>query len=1118
MPPMKPHLPALALAATSLVATGCWASSAEIVSLTGKGESRPPQSTLWQEARIHQQIAPGHFVRTGDRSAMALLFEDKTQLRLSQNSMFQIKPAEIGGGPTKVQLRQGRAWTQSKAGPNRLLMETPSAIAAIQGTDWILEVAPDGATQLIVLHGEVRLYNEHGSLTVRDKEAAHVVPGHAPTKLLLLNPADRVQWVRSYRVDSQRFVELNRHAPSTEHVKALSELLNNQQLSEAYGFARDWSTQPDAPALPFLLLADISVVNGLLDESQDWLLKGQKRHPKDVRFYAQRARLSLLRGDANEARALIDEGAQRQPDALELQLANAELAIYEGHAANARMAYESATSIAPTDARGWHGLGFVLAEREHYKQARPLLEKALELDPLSSGSRGELATLLTQTHALTQARVQFDEALRTQPDDYVALTGLALLQLREGHTEKALDTLLRASVIEPRYARAIVYKAVAYYQLGRSDIALQTLKQASEVDPLDPLPHQLASLIWGDMGALGSALDEARSALHLLPYLKSLNPVATNQKGSANLGHTLVDFGLEDWARSYAIESFSPFRGASHLFLADRYVSRFAKQSELMQGFLTEPLAFGASAHQQDLLPRPGTHASINMQTAHSRETTIHRPDLTLNGLQLKDTPTAWFAEWLRVDLRPGSDGTRGKADNLTGAVGIKLSADLHLFAYANRFVASAELPGSPLLASGIRGSENRIDAGVNYQFTPTSQSWFKIGADQSQLNSSASVGRIEDNRNLRESLDLQWRHSLRNDDNSPEWTFGAEWARARGAEHTDISLPALQRRLLSHQKSRDQSGMLYMQQVRNIAPQFQLDMGLFWQLYRIRTDGSSILEQPGIAPMPLGAFDLPPPMKHHQLHPRIGMAYKSDVGHHWRWAYQQWMRPASSGTLAPIATAGISLDEQGVVAGGRLKRLRLQWEHEASARTFTSLFTDLRRIVNPGMPGNVQNTASDLNDLSRLRNRADMDLKSQGELLEEQPIFQQGRIHQSGAAINHLLTTSLASFAQYTLTRSHNTSGFFEGRQLPYIPRHRLAVGLTWSGPERLKIQTQAIYRSARPTTEWGSNPLPSGWDAAIKARWYSADRKWLLEGYALNMLKKGTATQYGILVSWRN
>jgi len=350
---MKPHLPALAIAATSLVVTGCWANSAEIVSLTGKGESRPPQSTLWQEARIHQQIAPGHFVRTGDRSAMALLFEDKTQLRLSQNSMFQIKPADIAGGPTKVQLRQGRAWTQSKAGPNRLLMETPSAIAAIQGTDWILEVAPDGATQLIVLHGEVRLYNEHGSLTVRDKEAAHVAPGHAPTKLLLLNPADRVQWVRSYRVDSQRLVELNRHAPPSEHAKALSELLKNQQLAEAYGFARDWSTQPDAPALPFLLLADISVVNGLLDESQDWLLKGQNRHPKDVRFYAQRARLSLLRGDANEAKALIDEGTQRQPDALELQLANAELAIYEGHAAIARMAYESATTLAPTDARGW---------------------------------------------------------------------------------------------------------------------------------------------------------------------------------------------------------------------------------------------------------------------------------------------------------------------------------------------------------------------------------------------------------------------------------------------------------------------------------------------------------------------------------------------------------------------------------------------------------------------------------------------------------------------------------------------------------------------------------------------------------------------------------------------
>ncbi len=41
-----------------------------------------------------------------------------------------------------------------------------------------------------------------------------------------------------------------------------------------------------------------------------------------------------------------------------------------------------------------------------------------------------------------------------------------------------------------------------------------------------------------------------------MPHVKSLNQVAVDRKGSANVGNTLAAWGLEDWARSYAQDSY----------------------------------------------------------------------------------------------------------------------------------------------------------------------------------------------------------------------------------------------------------------------------------------------------------------------------------------------------------------------------------------------------------------------------------------------------------------------------------------------------------------------------------------------------------------------------------
>ncbi|TXH28964.1 MAG: TonB-dependent receptor [Burkholderiaceae bacterium] len=1109
------------VAGAHVLAVPAWANVAEIVSLSGRGETRPPQEVQWREARVQQRVEAGHFVRTGDQSSMALLFADKTQMRLAQNSLFQVK-STVGttGAPVTLQLRQGRAWTQSKSGPGRVQMETPTAIAAIQGTDWIMEVDEAGNTRLIVLHGQVQLYNDHGSVTVQGNEQARVAPGQAPVKLLLLNPADRVQWIGAYRVDPQIYPELRETGNNTEPgLRALGELLRTQRLPEAHGQLLAWVAQGSAPAAAYLLLADFALAGSRLDEAGKWLGEGAQRYPADVRFSAQGARLALLRGNAGQAGALLDASLQRQPDALELHLARAELARYQGQAGQARAAYVAATSQAPEDARGWHGLGRVDAEREDLRTARPSLERALALDASQPGLRGELATLEARSHHWERARAQFDEALRTQPDDYVAWTGRGLMQLQQGDAQAALDSLLRASVIEPSYARAIVYKAVAYHQLGQQDVALQTLAQAAELDPLDPLPHQLAGLIHTDRADIAQAVVSAREAMRRLPYLKSLNQLANDQKGAANLGSALAAFGLEDWARRYAQQSYTPFWGGSHLFLADRYAGRFTQQSELMQGFVTDPLAFGVSGRHNSLLLRPGSFATASLQASRNTDLTVMTPTVAINGYANAHFPLAWFAEGSRIGLQPRGEVIDGHGKNFTAAVGLMPHEALSLFVFANRFSADIDLTPQSALPQRFAGAESRVDVGLNYRFGPAHQAWLKLGGGRLDARFAGYRQSIHDQQqNLSETADLQWRHS-RGEDNGlqawSEWTWGVEVGRSTLYRNTESAPhPGALPRVLGDTRWRDRSNMLYAQRRAAWSTALELDVSVFWQNYRIAPAFQGRIESVGgVLPLDKDLVGL----RRSGLFPRVGLVWSPTARQTWRLAYQDWLHPASASTLSPVATAGLVQDDQTVLPGGRQRRLRLQWERELSDQSFVMAFADTRRIDNPGLPGEVLNTRVEANDLDRLRNRAALNLRSHGDALEQISVFQQGRVQTLGASVNHLLQPTLSVFAQYTATHSRNTSSFFQGLALPYMPRHRLGLGATWQGPDRLLLQVQAIYRTHRFTTEYGGDPIPSGWDMALSARWQTQDRRWAVEAFAQDLLHPQRKATLGLQAVWR-
>lgn len=1146
--------------------------AAEILSLQGAGDQRKPSATDWQPARQAQALASGDFVRTRESARMALVFADETQLRLHQNTVLQVKAvAAPGQNTTTLRLEAGRAWTQTRRPPGSpLQLETPAATAAIRGTDWDISVEPDGRTLLTVLSGTVEFGNAQGQVSVGPNEAAFAEVGKAPVKMLLAQPRDRVQWVNALQADplphlraeplpaplqpvldalAARNPEVARTALAAARASAPAPwtaaleaaiALQSADLPGARAQLARLVAADTAPLAAWLMQSDLQLMEGEGDAALQTLRGALVRWPAHPALLAQQARVQLLTNRLSDASATL-AAAPGTPSA-DLALARAALARRQGDAPTTLAAYAEATRLAPGDARGWQGLGSAHTEREDTAPARQNLQQALRLDPHAVGAQGERGTLETFSNRFVEAESAFDLALADNPADYVALTGQGLLRLKQGQPQAALDAFLRAGVMEPRYARAKTWTAVAYYQLGRHQDAIATLEQATALDDKDPLPHMLLAQIHTDRFEPGAAVDSARAALQRMPYLKSLNQIANDQKGSANLGTALAFFGMEDWALELAQQSFTPYWGGSHLFLADRYPGEFNKNSALFQGFLTDPMAFGASQRHASLLQQPGSHGAVGL-TYDQNFFRMTAPSVTLNGMDNSKVPVSWFFKAQHAKARDfpinvgvvnipafqDPTGTaEGSADALTLGLGLQPSERLRLFAYANHFDLS--LRAHNRFATELDNTTQQGVLGLSYRWSPTEQTWFKVGRSLESMRFanyptlfffdplSGVLGLSGAPRKA--FSDLQLRHSV-DPEPGTRWSVALEHVREKQASSKTTAGGTIEGPLGNGQNLSDilifmanndidrRYTALTLDGQRQMNPAVRLDGALGIQQIRHRVRGISAI---GLVNLDVVSGDVATRNDTERvLSPRLGMVFQPAPGSTLRVAYQDWMRPLSTGTLTRVDTAGIAVEDRLLEAGGRHKRTVAQWGQELGRDTFLTLRADHLRLANPGTIGVDLRTPS-LPFLEEMRN-AQLANLSASDVLEDTPSFERGTLSSLGAGVNHMFSRNWSAYGKYLY--QHGRSEYVDGtllvggRMIPYIPRHTAVLGATWASGARVYLSGRLVYRSERFEDKENLTRRPPGWGLDLMGFWESQDKRWVIGVAALNLLSPKSTRQ---------
>lgn len=1082
------------------------AAAAQIVALAGQGQTRAPGVQAWSSAALAQQLGAGADLRTLAFSSAALLLADRTQIRMSANA--QIRLCESQPARTLLELVAGRLWGRTKKAPATLQLQTPAALAVVRGTDWDVEVDAAGRTTLTVLSGLVELSNAQGSVQLGPAEQGFVEPGRAPIKRLLVSPRERVQWVVAYPGGTTRWAEFQRTDIDAPLAAVRADLLAGH-WSRAQMQLQAMSDQGDGSVVVELVLADLEVFDGQLDAAQARLQRAWQR-TQDPRTAARRAELLMALDRNAETRTWINTTRVLAPASVELMVADADLHRLEGRGDAALALYEQAVNQAQGDSRQTVGsdsqiaplaaalwsLGRALQERGSLHAARVALARAVQLAPHNPSYRAEQATADTEALRLGDAQTGFEAALALAGDDYFSLAGAGLLALQQGDAKVARLQLLKALVIEPRYARAQVWLAVAEYRLGENAAALDSLARARLADPNDPLPWQIESILRNDTGEPEAAIAAAREALLRLPYLKSLNPLVSDSQGSANLGKALGDFGLEHWARAYAQQSYYPLWAGSHFFMANRYESSFSRSSELYQGYLADPLAFGASEKQAPLLRTTGSEwlAGASAQRGPVHDAGVL--DVGHRGLAAAPVPMAWRVgiEGQQQAPRDGTGSYRLLSSGVRLGVGVRpvdrLSLLLLHFQDRTRYTVPGGLVEDDDTAfNGMaRSPTQRTDFGGAWGWSADEQTWFKLGrgsyGDSKRLEHPV-VG-PQDERHADTSDSIMLRHTVQRGG----MRLSAGWERSR----VQLGFTRAYTLITRAEDSRLRFDMPWIA--------FESTHGsLTWhaQASWPRLDmrySSHVFEGRSGANLREPVVDAGDHAR--RLLPRLGASYRWGPGRALHAAYIESMYAPAAHTLSPVAVGAIAIDYQYQTPGSLARKSAVQLDWEFDARTFGYASLSQQTIANAAY--------SDGSLLPFLNVLVGDRVESLGPLIQTAetavdayngtPTFDRGKLRQAGAAVNRILTPRWSLLTGYTWAQSRNTGDWVPGNALPGFPRHTLVLVNVWKHAGRDYTYGSLVYRSARFTTMLNGRREAPGWSLALAHSLDSADRRWSVIG----------------------
>lgn len=509
----------------------------------------------WQDVVRHQNLLGGDLLRTNATGQLAILFADRTQVRLGRNSTLQVKQM-APAGDTMLNLESGTMWARAERGGQGLAVETPAATAAIRGTDWSLTVQGD-KTSLIVLEGQVELKNDYGSVQVAQGEAAVATLGQAPQKLVIVTPDDREQMLFYITLrDGFTFMPANPLPVREMRVQDA----RVQAIAPERRSAEDWLTLAETR---FSL------------EGRGPALEALAEARKRPMTRAGKARVAYLNAIIAGAEKRYDEAARFFAEAMPaLDPHRRAIAAYGEYYART-LANPKLALKPPTEVRDPYSAvmkAYTAGFLEDIPAAVATIKAAEARFPGESSLPAIRALLAQLTNDRAQMREAIDQALAIDPDDALALIARARLRGDfEGNIEAALADLDRAATLMP--GSSMVWNDIGLAQSARGDErrAEAAMKRSIALDPESAIGHANLAIFYLDQSRMKDAKREIDLAIAADPSFS----IAFLARGRYYLQTGEIDKALDDLL---AASTANPAHSQSQLMLAAAHYEGGARE------------------------------------------------------------------------------------------------------------------------------------------------------------------------------------------------------------------------------------------------------------------------------------------------------------------------------------------------------------------------------------------------------------------------------------------------------------------------------------------------------------------------------------------------------------
>jgi outer membrane receptor protein involved in Fe transport/Tfp pilus assembly protein PilF len=521
------------------------------------------RGTNWAAATPGQKLHVFNRLRTLSLSRAMVKLAELGRVRLDELTTLEILPPHDPQAKATLDLKAGAMYWFSRERPRELLIQTPHALAASRGTEFLVSLDPAGRTVFTVFDGEVELSNAQGSVVLVSGEQGEAVPGQPPRRTAVLQARNIVQWWLYYPAVLEPGEAALSPAEQTVLSASLSAYREGDLLAalDAYPAGRVAASPAERLYHAALLLAV-----GRVDAAETELAQADRNAP--------------LANALREMIAVVLQqpgGVQAGPETATEWLARSyrEQSAFQLKAA--LTSARKATQKAPDFGFAWARVAELEFSFRQTDRAEEALARALELSPRNAQAWALKGFLASSKNHWREAEEAFGEAIRSGPGLGNGWLGRGLARIRKGEREPGRADLQTAAALEPNRSLLRSYLGKAFEGEGKTREAEKELHLARQLDDGDPTPWLYSALVLRQELRSQEAVAELERSVELNEnrrvYRSRLLLDEDLAVRSASLASIYQEAGMRDVSvREAARAVASDYANASaHQFLAESF-------------------------------------------------------------------------------------------------------------------------------------------------------------------------------------------------------------------------------------------------------------------------------------------------------------------------------------------------------------------------------------------------------------------------------------------------------------------------------------------------------------------------------------------------------------------